>query len=245
MYALGKFLASLAFPPGLFALLILVSLLFLSLGKRKTGIAFAVATLLLTYGLSIFAVADLIVAPLEAKYPPISDAEGSAAIVVLGGGAMDHSPENGGQPVLTPESAARALYGFELSKRYGLPLVYSGGEDGNQGIAAKRLWLSLGVPEKKIILETKSYDTKTNASRVAEILKGGKVIVVTSAYHMPRSILSFRKAGMQPVAAPTMYLFKYFEPGLADFLPNTGALDKTTIALHEYVGLLYYSLILR
>lgn len=251
MFLLGKILGALAFPPGLFLSLALLAILLLVLKRRKAAFAVAAFDLLALYFLSTAAVASLLVAPLENKYPPIADAQGAHAIVVLGGGYNDVSPEYDGQPALSPAAEKRAIYGLELSRRYNLPLVYSGGMSfavttkGTEAEAAGRLWQSLGVPKARITLEKDSLDTKMNASGVAGLVQGKRVILVTSAFHMPRSMLAFRKAGVDAVPAPTEYRAKRSPLTWADYLPSVSAMETSYAALHEYVGLPYYLVFLK
>jgi len=248
MFILGKILAVLVFPPGLFIVLALVAFVLLIFKKRKTAFGVVVLDVILLYLLSINAFASLLVAPLENKYPPISGAGGAQAIVVLGGGYDDRSPEYGGEAALAPVAEKRAVYGLELARRFDLPLVYSGGTSfavttkGSEAEAAGRLWQSLGVPKQRIVLEKESLDTRMNASGVAALIKGKRVVLVTSAFHMPRAMLAFQKAGMDAVPAPTDYLAKRSPLTWADYLPGVSALETSFAALHEYVGLPYYRL---
>lgn len=250
MFIIGKILASLVLPPGLFVVLALVSFGFLVFKKRKTAIIIAIFDAVLIYVLSTAAVASLLVAPLENKYPPIADAQGAQAIVVLGGGYNDVSPEYEGQSALSPPAEKRAIYGLELSRRYDLPLVYSGGASfavttkGSEAEAAGRLWQSLGVPKTRITLENDSLDTKMNASGVAGLVQGKRVILVTSAFHMPRSMLSFQKVGVDAVPSPTEYRAKRSPLTWADYLPSPSSLETSYVAFHEYIGLPYYRLLL-
>jgi len=251
MFLLGKILGALAFPPGFFLSVALLAVLLLVLKRRKTAILVAALDFLALYFLSTTAVASLLIAPLENKYPSLADASGAQVVIVLGGGYNDVSPEYEGQPALAPAAETRAIYGLELSRRYKLPLIYSGGASyavttkGSEADAAERLWRSLGVPSSDITLEKASLDTKMNASGVAALAKGKRGILVTSAFHMPRSMLSFQRMGMDVVAAPTDYKAKRSPLTWADYLPSAFAMETSAAALHEYVGLPVYRLSLR
>jgi uncharacterized SAM-binding protein YcdF (DUF218 family) len=66
------------------------------------------------------------------------------------------------------------------------------------------------------------------------------LILVTSAIHMPRAILLFRKAGINPVASPTNFILKYgSHKSLLEWLPNAGHIGMMEAALHEYVGIIW------
>jgi uncharacterized SAM-binding protein YcdF (DUF218 family) len=69
-----------------------------------------------------------------------------------------------------------------------------------------------------------------------------QVLLVTSAYHMRRSVLSFRSAGLSVIPAPTDYKSRRTRLTLIDFLPGMTRLLNSSTALHEYVGILYYRL---
>jgi uncharacterized SAM-binding protein YcdF (DUF218 family) len=249
MFILGKIFSSLAFPPGIFIVFALVAFILYLFKKRKAAFGIVALDVILIYLLSTNAFASFLIAPLENKYPPISETQGAQAIVVLGGGYNDQSPEYGGEAALAPEAEKRAIYGLELAKSFNLPLVYSGGTSfavttkGSEAEAAGRLWQSLGVPKARITLEKESLDTKTNASNVATLLKGKRIVLVTSAYHMPRAMLSFQKAGMSAIPAPTYYMAKRSPCMWPDYLPSVWALETSFSALHEYIGLPYYRLI--
>jgi uncharacterized SAM-binding protein YcdF (DUF218 family) len=250
MFFLGKILAAIVLPPGLFIALALISSLLAAKGRKKAAMILALISAVALYALSTTVFSNLLVHPLEDKYPPLSGRPVARAIVVLGGGYLESSPEYGGEGALSADSEKRAVYGLELSKALGLSLIYSGGgaydsDSGGSGAAAAgRLWRSLGTASDRILLETESRDTKDNARGVAKLAGTGPYILVTSAMHMPRSILAFEKAGVQVTAAPTDYRGKRSSTTWSDFLPDAFALEQSRFALHEYLGLLYYSLTL-
>jgi uncharacterized SAM-binding protein YcdF (DUF218 family) len=72
-------------------------------------------------------------------------------------------------------------------------------------------------------------------------MKGRDFILVTSAGHMPRSLGAFGRAGMNPTPAPTDYLAK-MDPLEGNFLPNLSNLMRADLAVHEYLGMLWYGL---
>ena len=68
--------------------------------------------------------------------------------------------------------------------------------------------------------------------------------MVTHAYHMPRAIWCFEDVGINAVAAPTAFYKRNASvPELDDYIPNAGALTQTKIAVHEYLGALWYKYI--
>jgi uncharacterized SAM-binding protein YcdF (DUF218 family) len=250
MFYIGKILSALILPPGIFILIAVLAALLAWRGKRKASAIISGILALLIYCCSTSLIANALIAPLEDRYPPIYGKAGAKAIVVLGGGYIDQSPEYGMKGSLAPAAEKRAIFGLELARRYDLPLVFTGGVgydvrgEGSEADAAESLWLALGVDKSRVKLESESLDTKGNAFGVAAMTNGEPILLVTSAFHMPRAVLSFRRAGVEVVPAPTEYRAKRSRLTWADFLPDTAKMEMTRLALHEYIGLLYYSVTL-
>jgi uncharacterized SAM-binding protein YcdF (DUF218 family) len=248
MFIVGKILAALAFPPGIFILVSIAFAILIIKKKPKAAAFVAFLNAAVIYALSTSVVASMLASPLEDKYPPLSGRGDARAIVVLGGGYIEGSPEYGGKGTLSPDSEKRAIYGLELSRESGLPLLYSGGkaygsrQPGSGAEAAGRLWLALGEAEDRITLETESLDTRGNARGIASLAGQGPFLLVTSALHMPRSMLSFERAGIRVIAAPTDFRARRSPLTFSDFLPDASCLEISRFALHEYVGLAYYFL---
>jgi uncharacterized SAM-binding protein YcdF (DUF218 family) len=272
VFILGKLLAAFLFPPGLFVLCFLALAVLGLPGRGTAALPGAgsgrehrdrllrrlsLLAALLLYLLSTDLVSGLLIAPLEDSSPPLGRADpatepaagdGAGLIVVLGGGSTRGSPEYGGRLALSDSGLRRAAYGAELHRRLGLPLLYTGGAplEGpgaeSEASAAVAFWLAQGIAPGSISLEEESRDTAENASLSAGLAGGWRIILVTSAFHMPRSLLSFRRAGLDPVPAPTDYRRDRGGLGWPDLLPRAGALETTSLALHEYVGLLWYAI---
>lgn len=109
----------------------------------------------------------------------------------------------------------------------------------------KSVMVRLGADKGKIYTENKSKNTAQNAEVTAKIMEkyGWKhALLVTSAHHMPRSVLSFRSAGVNITAAPTDYKTDRSEYFWYSFMPRMSCLKDSWNALHEYAGLFYYSI---
>ena len=98
-----------------------------------------------------------------------------------------------------------------------------------------------GVKPEDIVVEKKAADTKDHVIYVKEIVGSDKVILVTSASHMPRAMALFRKHGMEPVPAPTDYMVNSREGGLTPgvFFPGADSLEKVERVVHEYLGMVW------
>jgi uncharacterized SAM-binding protein YcdF (DUF218 family) len=247
-----KFIEPFLLPPGLFVLLL--PALGVWLLRRRHDRPSAVVTFVIggmLYLLSTPVVGELLILPLEGAYPPPEAAEAcwGDAIVVLGAGTRSASPAEGGEPALSVEATGRLVYGVRLAREMPLPLVLTGGramgrrDRPSEAEAAERVAVSLGIPRDRILLEEKSRTTWENARYVAQEFDFSAPLLVTSAWHMPRAVYSFRRHGMEPVPAPTAYRGDPAGPLAIDFLPSSGGFETSSRALHEYLGLLYYRII--
>jgi uncharacterized SAM-binding protein YcdF (DUF218 family) len=251
MVALSAFLTTVFLSPLVFALLIAAGIALVVTRRRRLGAWLLSVTLLLLVALSLGPVRDLLLAPLERRYPPFpDDAPAIDAIVVLGGGMFDAAPDQGGRASLSSDSLKRCVYAFILHRRTGAPVLLSGGRSwGGGGLesqaeAAASTLAKLGMPDEMVIMEGTSRTTWENARETARILAergASRIALVTSAYHMPRAMLAFAHSGISAIPAPTGY---ESEPGhltAADFLPGFESLGSSFKALREYAGLLLYA----
>jgi uncharacterized SAM-binding protein YcdF (DUF218 family) len=168
-------------------------------------------------------------------------------IVVLGGGTEIGSPEAVGGTLAT-DALKRAVYAQQLHMSTGLPVVLTGGrppgfpEAPAEAELASDLLRSLGSSDEQLLLETESRDTWENARYVDGLICNETIVLVTSAYHMPRAVRSFAAHGFTVVPAPTDYKGERAGYTVDSFLPSIHAFHDSTTALHEYMGLLYYRL---
>jgi uncharacterized SAM-binding protein YcdF (DUF218 family) len=247
---LSKLLTSLVLPPGCF----IIVLLFLVIYVPRRFKVFPFIVMFFLYAFSTQPVSDFLLKPLENAYPPLSDEfsrEWPQAIVVLGGGTVQGSPEvPSGQDTLTADALKRVVYSLTLKDTFPVPYIFSGGkvfdyEQETEAAVAQRLFMSLGLPPERFKAEDKSRNTWENAREVA-FMGLEKVIVVTSAYHVKRSVYCFERLGMSVIAAPTDYkTMRGQKYDILSFLPSMSYLRNTYTALHEYLGLAYYVVVYR
>jgi uncharacterized SAM-binding protein YcdF (DUF218 family) len=160
----------------------------------------------------------------------------------------DKVPDLSGIGAPSEEMIARLVTAVRLQKRLNVPVIISGGAvfKGRQAEApiVRRFLTDLGVPDKKVIIEDKSRDTIENARYTAEICKRlgyKKPLLVTSAYHMKRSIMSFSKVSLDVTALPAGFkTWKNKRYIWHDYLPDAFDMRNSYVALHEHIGLLFY-----
>lgn len=244
VFTLKHIVSCLLLPPGIFVLLLL-AISFRSLARKRWEpglLALLLAAAL--YALSIDTVADRLLGGLEARYAIPAEPEGDA-IVLLGGGVygMVHDLTGIGFP--SEEMLPRIVTAVRLQRRLGVPVVVSGGKLFDPAVAeapvAGRVLADLGVPPGKIVLEGRSRDTSENARYTKGVLDAMGVrrpLLVTSAFHMRRSVLAFGKAGVAVTPVPSGFRIRIGKPtGWTDFVPSTATLQRSTIALREYLAL--------
>lgn len=243
MFFLSKTIDHFFLPPGLFVLAgIVLSALGFRAGRRRAAWA-GVAISAALWIVSIEPTSRVLLRPLEAPFVKAQSVPADAeAIVILGGGTVMPFGETAGR--LTSRPTARAVRGYLLHRETGLPLVYSGatvfGRGRPEAERGADLLAELGVNEESILVEPDSRNTWENAANVRAAFGFENLLLVTSAFHMRRSMWSFTEQGMRVVPIATDFLADDAPFYLQSFLPDHHELYKTTIALREYIGMLYY-----
>ncbi|OAI31815.1 hypothetical protein A1351_00255 [Methylosinus sp. R-45379] len=216
--------------------------------KGRIVAALGVATLLL---LCFTSLGDLMLYPLENRFPQVAeDAPAPDGIVVLGGAIDENLSRLRGGAAMT-EAGERVTAMVELARRYpAAKLLFAGGSGrlfgaaGSEAEIVGRLLPRLGVEPGRIILEDSSRNTwenAVNALALARPAPGERWLLVTSASHMPRSMGIFRRVGFPVVAYPVNYHTGLRLPlGLRSHASDQLKLVDT--ATHEWVGLVAYRL---
>jgi len=210
---------------------------------RRTGAWVIAGAATIAYLASTSLVGNALISPLELRYPVFRSAHaiGVRDIVVLGSGydPRDHIPATG---ALDADGLARIVEGVRLARsRPDARLIVSGGAPpgfipGALGYA--RLARELGVKRSALVVMDRALDTQEEAGDVAALLGHSPFILVTSAYHMPRAMQFMRRAGANPLPAPTGQISRVrqgAEP--IGIIPGSHGLHETEAALHEYLGL--------
>lgn len=245
-----KLLSALALPP-LMPLLCIVAGLLLAKRRPRLGRGLAWFGLALIWLTCTPAFLDLLTRPLEDV--PLLRAEDLAhgeAIVILGAGVRRHASEFGDGAAPNRLALERLRYGAKLARENGLPVLVSGGAPRGKVAEAPVLAASLradfGITPRWI--EDASLDTTDNARFSAALLKRAgirRIVLVTHAAHMRRSVGEFAAQGLEVIPAPTGHLVDR-QPdeasfGLADvfdYLPSASAAYAGWIAIHEWAGIL-------
>jgi uncharacterized SAM-binding protein YcdF (DUF218 family) len=215
----------------------------------RAGCGLAAASVVLFAGFGLLPLGKVLITPLEDRFPLWNAAHGAPDGIVVLGGAID--PEVAaarGVPDIN-EAAERITVVAELARKYpSARILYSGGSGRLFGGAAEAqfagaLFESLGVPKKRLILEDQSRNTAENAIfslRLAMPKPGERWLLVTSAYHMPRAMGVFGKAGFAVEAYPVDYRTRGAVDLLIPFDDVAAGLRRTDTATREWIGLFVY-----
>jgi uncharacterized SAM-binding protein YcdF (DUF218 family) len=178
-----------------------------------------------------------VLARLAEHYPPLDlrSTPGAQAIVILGGGGQRlFAPEYEGaaaEPVLLE----RLVYGAYVAGKTGLPILVTGFH--REAFAMRDTLLrNRGTGPRWV--DDQAYDTFENARNSVRMLKADgvhRIILVTSAAHMWRSVHEFTDAGIDVVPAPSGVLAPR-EFGITRFMPNPEALLRSHAELYELLG---------
>ena len=232
---LKTLLKSLVLPP---AGPILLAILGVFLIKRRPQLARA--CLILGLGslwlLSTPVVSDALVGLVE-HYPALQlpSSAGAWAIVILGGGGQRAFAAEYGGPAAKPYLLERLSYGAYVARNTGLPILVTG-----CGIeaGAMRDTLLRNFDLRARWVDDQAYDTFENARNSVRLLKAGginRIVLVTHATHMWRSVHEFMAAGIEVVPAPTGILDRR-DSDTMRYVPSAEALLRASTAINELVG---------
>lgn len=252
MFWAKKIISSFLLPPGCFIIILVIGGLWLLIHRSRirSGVLTLITAMLLWLA-SMPLVSNTMVKGLERGLDFPRELKGDV-IILLGGGVNDDVKDLTGRGSPSDDMMSRVVMAVRAQRKTGLPILVSGGSFSPASIAeawvVQRFLIDLGVPQEKIFVEAKSRDTEENAKYVEELcVRYGfrNPLLVTSAYHMKRSILTFQRYGLPVTPLPSGFHApdkQKFHP--YKLLPTSTALELTTSAFHEFLGIIYYRMTL-
>ncbi len=248
LFTLKKIVSEFFYPLQIAGILWLVGIIiWLRKPRSKKGLALVAASGIWLLVMSSPLVSFTLMKPLENMAGAYADPadlarKGVEYIVVLGGDIRsgDLTPADR----VANSSLVRVLEGVRLWK--GVPgshMVVSGGSvsagEISSGEGMSILAQQLGVPKSAIVVEGRSLDTEAEARLLKPLLEKSRFALVTTACHMNRSLMHFRRVGLKPFPAPADFQVKKFRFGVRSLFPGVESLARSQAAVHEYVGTLY------
>lgn len=215
----------------------------------RFGRMLSAASLVILVLISTQAGALLLIRPLETLNAPLTITRntGAQAIVVLGGGQLLDAPEYGGASVPNAITLVRLRYAAKLHIDTGLPILVTGGAplgtpQSEAAQMARVLREDFSTPVKWI--EGASDNTAENALYSARMLQPvgvQRILLVTDAMHMARAKSIFVRNGFDVIPAPTRF-FSRDKLLPLDFIPGYSPLYRASLAMHEWIGMIWYRL---
>jgi uncharacterized SAM-binding protein YcdF (DUF218 family) len=233
-FILSKTLGVLTRPSNLMLSLGCVGAVLLTNGHVRTGLGCLFMTIVLLASFGLSPLSNALILPLKRRFPRWDLARGEPhGIVILGGGGEE-----------------RIASAIELARKYPkAQIVFSGGSGRlfsraptEAGLAKRRFELS-GVPAGRLITEDRSRNTAENARFTKAAIgpkPGERWLLVTSAYHMPRAMGTFRGAGFPVEAYPVEWRAGSRMDAAHPYRMALDGLKRTDTAVHEWIGLFVY-----
>jgi uncharacterized SAM-binding protein YcdF (DUF218 family) len=256
IFYLSKFLPLFIYPVGASCLFLVLSIIALIRDRLRIAIAGNIAALAILALMGNPIISSFLVRSLEMAHVPAGPLPQAEAIVLLGGVAGPAFPP---QPTVHLYEADRLVYAAELYSQHKAPLIVVDGTKSNwdktvpsESELMVQVLKKLGVPGSAILQESLSRNTHDGGLNVRQVLLDHdihKVLLITSALHMPRALAVFKHEGIDAIPAPTDFdnsvalprsTLKILKDTALDLLPNAESLEQSSRALKEYVGLIAY-----
>lgn len=245
-FALSKTLGTLLVLPNFMMLLGIVGVTLLLTRYATVGRRLLIGSFVVLAVCGLTPLGKLMLMQLEDRYPPWSPTqEAPSGIIILGGGInSDISAARG--VAVSDIGIDRVIAAARLARRYShARIIYTGGSanlvgsDAREADFAVQILTDLGIPTERIEMERNSRNTVENASftrKLAAPKSGERWLLITSAFHMPRSVGLFCKAGfgIEPVPAGWRTSGRI---SLSELGSLVGGFTLINVATREWIGL--------
>ena len=218
---------------------------FAALGRKL-----AVTTLVLLALAAFSPLGNLLIYPLESRFPAWDASRGAPDGIIVLGGSVDTDLSAAHRTPVVAHAADRLFAPAELARRYpNARIVFTGGTanlvstDAREADYSAPILENLGIAKERLILERSSRNTWENAIFTRQLVTpkpGERWLLVTSAYHMPRSVGLFRKAGFPVEAYPVDWRIGGRDDRFSFMNIAVDGLSRTDIAVREWLGLIAY-----
>ncbi len=217
---------------------------------RRLGYGLALLGILGLFAAGFSPLANWLIMPLEDRFPPAAeDGQPVAGIIVLGG-AVQATESFAHRQLTVNEAAERMIALADLARRHPMArLVFTGGsgalvqDEPAEAEAVARFSSVLGIEPGRLTIESQSRTTAENAAYTRALVApkaGERWLLVTSGWHMPRAIGSFRKAGFDVTAYPVDYRTSGPQDLVQPFGSISEGLRRFDVAAKEWAGLAAY-----
>jgi uncharacterized SAM-binding protein YcdF (DUF218 family) len=250
-FVVSKVFWFLARPENLPLFLIVAGFVALLRHRRRGALWFLCSGVALMVALGALPLGDLVLRPLEARFAPAPEITDPAGIIILGGGEESRLTAEHGQ-FQTNEAGERFLQALVLARKYPqAKLIFTGGSGAlldpsvSGADVARQIFSGAGLGSERLMFEGASRNTWQNAVNTLAMLvptsetTEGPWILLTSAFHMPRSVGVFCAAGWRDVI-PWPVDYRARPAGMGVSWDYAGHLDDLNTGVREWIGLLVY-----
>jgi len=251
-FVLSKTLGAGVLPVNLLVELGIISVVLVATRFAGLGRKLATTTLVLLALAAFSPLGNLLLYPLESRFPPWDPSHGAPDGIIVLGGSVDTDLSEAHTTPVVPHAADRLFAAAELSRKYpNARVVFTGGSanlvpgSAREADYSAPILENLGIPSGRLILERESRNTYENAIFTKQLVSpkpGERWLLVTSAFHMPRSMGIFRKAGFDVEAYPVDWRMGTREDLFAFTNMSLDGLGRTDVAVREWIGLVVYRL---
>jgi uncharacterized SAM-binding protein YcdF (DUF218 family) len=250
-FALSKTLGVMLLPTNFLIGLGLGGVVLLFTRFASAGRKLVIASIVLLAICGFLPLGNMLLVPLEQRFPPWDDTRGAPDGIVVLGGSIDPELSAAHGVTVFKGSVDRIIAAAALAHRYpNTRIVFSGGsanlvsdDSAKEADYAVSVFERLGVAKNRLTVERRSRNTQENAEFSKALVSpkaGERWLLVTSAYHMPRSVGVFRKAGFAVEAYPADWRTggRFGKLGFSTF--GSEGLDHADAAFREWMGLAAY-----
>lgn len=250
-FVISKLAWAVLSPLMLLMLLLIMGTLFLLMGYRKIALRFLLPAMVFCLSLMLFPLGDWLIYPLEARIAQPSELPEHIDGIILLGGGEDITTTISWQQPQAGQASDRYFGAAKLARFYPQsPVIFTGGHNllrfdaGSVPAQLSHELLTMtGIDESRLIIESQSRNTHENFLRLKTLLpnRNGRYLLVTSAFHMPRSVGIAEKQGIEVIPYPVDYRSRKDEQRRLDFAVFE-QLAKLEPAWREWIGLTAYFL---
>ena len=227
-------------------IMVMILLIVIGLYKKRNSLIYFSIALLYIVSTPIFSNAFFEIVEGDSYRKPIMSIDQADAIVVLSGMLSLH--EMDGEEYVEWGDPDRFFGGIALMKAgKGTNLIFTGAKmpwgksRRTEGAVLTDHAIQYGIPSDRVFVSDLVANTADEATAVKKMALGNKIILVTSAFHMPRAQRLFEKEGFKVALYPVDFKSLTTDSlTFMDYLPNAGSLAKTELGLRELMGRLYY-----
>jgi uncharacterized SAM-binding protein YcdF (DUF218 family) len=249
-FVISKILGFLTVPSNAILIAGVVGLCLLPSRWRKLSLTLLIGSVVTLAVLGLSPLSNVLLLTLSERFPAWQDGRIDPDGVIVLGGVIDPEASDARGLIELDSSAERAVAMLTLARRFPKArIVFSGGSGKlapgalAEAPFAKKLLDEFGMNGDRFIFEDNSRTTYENAVWMLDMLKptpGQRFLLVTSSFHMPRSIGAFRRAGFEVEAYPVDWRTRGWPDALQPFDRVSGGLSRADVAIHEWTGLIVY-----